>query len=53
MLWDEAALVVERVNTLEASRAVVMRAAIASVISKPGMKEFKKLIRELSDGGEK
>lgn len=53
MLWDEAQLVVERINSMEASRAVVMRAAIASVVSKPGMKEFKQLIKELSAGGEK
>lgn len=49
MVWEEAALVVERLNGLEASRAVLLQMAVSSVISKKAGAEFKKAIRRLSE----
>lgn len=50
MLWQEAQLVVERANQEEASRAVLMQAAIGSVLGKEGQKHFKKILKELNGG---
>lgn len=51
MLWEEAELVVERLNREDASRAVLMQSTIASVLSKEGGQAFKTLIKELLDDG--
>ena len=51
MLWEEAELVVERVNREEASRAVIMQNTIASILTKEGGKAFQKLIKDLFDNG--
>lgn len=47
---DEAELVVERLNGFEATRAILIQSAMASVHTKEGGKEFKKLIKKLNDG---
>ena len=50
MLWDEAALVVERLNTAEVTRAALLQMAVSSMFSKEAAKEFKKVTKSLSDG---
>lgn len=51
MVWDEAALVVERRNREHATNATLMQLAVVSVLSKEGRKEFKNVIKRLNDSG--
>lgn len=50
MLWDEADLVVERVNSRLSTEAVLIQLAAASVMSKDALKQFNKIVKRLSDG---
>lgn len=50
MVWDEVAIVVERLNREEASRATLIQLAGASIMSKKGSALFKKVIKELNNG---
>jgi hypothetical protein len=50
MVWDEAEIVVERMNQEDASRTVLLQLAAASIISKEGGKLLKKTLKELTDG---
>jgi len=52
MIWDEARLVVERLNGAYATEAILVQSAIASALSKDGAKEFKKTISRLNDSGD-
>lgn len=52
MVWDEAEIVVERVNGLEATRAIFIQLAAASVMSKKAAGEFSKQIKRLTGNGE-
>lgn len=47
MIWDEVQLVTERLNGLEASRAVLTQLAVSSVISKEAGTEFRKAVDKL------
>ena len=51
MLSDEAALVIERVNGQEATRATLLQIAVASVVSKDAGRLFRESIDRLTDGG--
>jgi hypothetical protein len=48
MLWDEASLVVERVNAMEITRSTLMQLAISSILSKKAGKEFEKRVASLN-----
>lgn len=48
MVYVEAAYAVERLNREEATRAVMIQLAVASVISKKGSKAFQKKIKDLT-----
>jgi hypothetical protein len=48
-VWDEASLVVERLNGLEATRAILVQMAVSSVLSKEAGAEFSKAIKRLND----
>lgn len=48
MLWDEASLVVERINALEITRSTLMQLAISSILSKKAGKEFDKRVSSLN-----
>lgn len=50
MVWEEAEIVVERINQQEASRTTLLHAAGAAVMSKKGAQALKKLLKELTDG---
>ena len=50
MVWEEAQLVVERMNHEEASRTALLNIAGAAVMSKDGAKLLKKVLKELTDG---
>lgn len=50
MVWEEARIVVERINQEEASRTTLLHAAAAAVMSKKGGQALKKLLKELTDG---
>jgi len=52
MVWDEAQIVVERINGFHATQAILTQMAVISVLSKDGSKEFKKAIKRLNDSGE-
>lgn len=52
MLWEECQLVVERINSLEVTRAILLQSAVGSLISKKGQQAFKKLLKELDKGGQ-
>ena len=52
MVWDEAQIVVDRLNGFEATRALLTQMAVASMFSKKGGKEFQKLITGLTRDGE-
>ena len=45
-MYDEAEMVVERQNTVLASQAIFIQAAIGSALSKDGAKAFKELIEQ-------
>lgn len=50
VVWDEAQLVVDRLNGLEATRALLTQMAVAALFSKEGAKTFQKMIKGFSDG---
>lgn len=50
MVWEEAQIVVERVNQEEASRTALLQIAGSAVMSKDGAKLLKKVLKELTDG---
>lgn len=52
MLWEESQLVVERINQMEVTRAILLQHAAGSIVSKKGQKAFQKLLKELSPGGQ-
>lgn len=49
MVSDEASLVAERLNRLEATRAILVQMAISSVLTKEGGKVFQKTVKELTE----
>lgn len=48
-VWEEAALVADRENSLEASRAILMNKAVSAVIDKKASSDFKKTIKGMTD----
>lgn len=48
MLMDEAHLVIERVNALEVTRAVILQGAIASQFSKEANTAFQEMLEDLN-----
>jgi len=48
MVWDEANLIIERVNAMEVTRGTLMQLAISSILSKKAGKEFEKLMISLN-----
>lgn len=50
MVWEEARLVVERRNHTSAHETALLHAAAAAIFSKEGMKNLKKILKELDDG---
>jgi hypothetical protein len=46
---DEALLVVQRINILEATRATLLQMAVSSVISAESGKGFQKLLAEMTE----
>jgi len=50
MVHDESALVVERVNGVMATEAILIQQAIASVLDKKAAKLFTETVKRLTDG---
>jgi hypothetical protein len=48
MVWDEVSMVVDRLNGLEATRAVLLHLAVSAVLSKEAGDVFKKRIAMLN-----
>ena len=48
-VWDEAEIIVHRVNQEMASSTSLMRTAIGAAISKEGSKLLDKVLKELTD----
>lgn len=49
-VWEEAEIVVQRVNQEKASDTSLMRVAVGAVISKEGAKLLDKVLKELTHG---
>jgi hypothetical protein len=50
MVWEEAQIVVQRINQEEASRTALLHLAGAAVMSKKGAKLLQKALKELTNG---
>lgn len=50
MVWDEAQIVVERLNQEEASRTALLQLAGAAVMSKKGNSLLQKVLKEMTNG---
>ena len=52
MVWYEAQLARERINALLSTEVTLMHAAMVAVVAPKGagMKQLKKLLKDLSDG---
>ena len=50
MVWEEAQIVVERLNQEEASRTALLQLAGAAVMSKKGNALLQKVLKEMNDG---
>ncbi len=48
-VWEESALVVQRLNGVEATRAILLNKAVSAVVSKKAGADFKKTIKSLTD----
>lgn len=51
MVWDEATLVVERMNCEAASNTALLQLAAGSLLSKEAGKQLKKTLKELLNNG--
>lgn len=51
MVWDEATLVVERMNREAASNTALLQLAAGSLLSKEAGKQLKKTLKELLNNG--
>lgn len=51
MVWEEATLVVERMNREAASDKVLLQLAAGSLLSKDAGRQFKKTLKELTKNG--
>lgn len=51
MVWEEATLVVERMNHEAASNMALLQLAAGSLLSKEAGKQFKKTLKELIKNG--
>lgn len=51
MVWEEAMLVVERMNREAASDKVLLQLAAGSLLSKDAGRQFKKTLKELTKNG--
>jgi len=47
-VWDESNLIVKRHNSQEATRAILLKMAVSSVLSKEGGKQFDKMIKRMT-----
>lgn len=50
MVWDEASIVVDRINQEAASNTVLLQLAGSAVMGKKGMNVLKKVLKELTGG---
>lgn len=48
VLFDESSIVVERLNGMEVTRAILLQQAVSSLLSKEGSKSFKEVVEKLS-----
>lgn len=51
-VWEEAELVVQRIDQASASEALLLQMAVSSLFVKDAGREFQKIIKRLTDGGE-
>lgn len=51
-VWEEAELVVDRVNKDLSTETLLLQMAVSSLFSKEAGQEFQKIIKRLSDGGQ-
>lgn len=50
MVWEEAEILVQRINQEEASRTSLLRLAASAALSKEGAKLLTQVLKELTDG---
>lgn len=51
MVWEEAEMVVERLNGVAVTEAVFLQMAVSALFSKEGAKEFSKVVKRLTGNG--
>lgn len=51
-VWEETELVVARTNQILATETLLTQMAVSSLFSKEAGRDFNKLIKRLTDGGE-
>lgn len=52
LVWEEAQMVVERLNGFHATNATLIQQAVGSLLSKEAGKNFKKTVESLIKNGE-
>lgn len=50
-VWDEASLIVERLNGMALTQAILIQKAVSSLLSKEGAKDFTDTIKRLTPDG--
>lgn len=51
-VWEEADLVTSRLNQVMATETLLLQMAVSSLFNKEAGREFSKIIKRLTDGGE-
>lgn len=51
-VWEEAHLVTSRLDQATATETLLLQMAVSSLFSKEAGREFQKIIKRLTDGGE-
>lgn len=51
-VWEEAELVVDRINNDVCTETLLLQMAVSSLFSKEAGRDFQKIIKRLSNGGQ-
>lgn len=49
LVWDEASMVISRINGMMATEAVLLQTAVSSILSKESGEHFNKLVKQLGE----
>lgn len=51
-MWEESDLVTSRLNQVMATETLLLQMAVSSLFNKEAGRDFQKIIKRLTDGGE-